>query len=268
MHESADFLRKEGVGHIDIGVILGSGLDKVYASLKEQVSIQYSQIAHMTETTAPGHSGVLRYGTIGEKRVLMFCGRFHYYEGHPMWRVVYPVRIMQAWGVRRVLVTAAAGGLNDAYRTGDLVLVTDHINLMPDNPLRGMTDSRLGERFPDMTNAYDIEWRQEILDLARETNITLRTGVYAALQGPSYETQAECELLRRAGADLVGMSVVPEIIAGVQAGIRMAAVCVISNMAWHAGTPQPTSAEQVLQQANASAEKLALLISEVCSKVN
>ena len=205
MHESASFLKQEGMGTADLGIILGSGLDEVHAMMEDQMSLEYASIPHMTGTTAPGHTGMLRFGRIGEKQVLVFCGRFHYYEGHPMWRVVYPVRIIQALGVPRILVTAAAGGLNDTYTTGDLVLVNDHINLMPDNPLRGLSDPRLGDRFRDMTDGYDKEWRHQIMSIAADLGITLKTGIYAGLQGPNLETQAECDFLRRVGADLLSV---------------------------------------------------------------
>jgi purine-nucleoside phosphorylase len=253
------------MGTADLGIILGSGLDEVHAMMEDQMSLEYDSIPHMTVTTAPGHTGMLRFGRIGEMQVLVFCGRFHYYEGHPMWRVVYPVRIIQALGVPRVLVTAAAGGLNDTYTTGDLVLVNDHINLMPDNPLRGLSDPRLGDRFPDMTDGYNKEWRHQIMSIAADLGITLKTGIYAGLQGPNLETQAECDFLRRVGADLVGMSVVPEIITGVQAGIRMAALCVISNMAWHGGKGGQSTVEEILAQAQSSAPVLASLIRAVCT---
>lgn len=265
MHESAAYLRARGVGKVDMGIILGSGLTAMNTILNEQCSFQYRDIPHLPVSGAPGHEGILRYGVIGEKSVLMFCGRLHYYEGYPMWHVAYPVRIMQALEVARAIVTAAAGGLNMEYLAGDLVLVTDHLNLMPDNPLRGLEDPRLGERFPDMTTAYNPAWRQRLLDGAQTAGIKLKTGTYAGLQGPSLETQAECAFLRSIGADLVGMSLVPEIITGVQAGIPMAAVCIVSNMAWHPGDTNPSTVPEILATAEAAAPMLASLINISCS---
>lgn len=250
---------------MDMGIILGSGLTAMNEILNELCAFEYGDIPHLPVSSAPGHQGILRYGFIGEKYVLMFCGRLHYYEGHAMWQVSYPMRIMQALHVPTVIVTAAAGGLNTEYMSGDLVMVTDHLNLMPDNPLRGLTDPRLGARFPDMTTAYDPTWQQRLLSAAQRAGIHLKSGVYAGLQGPSLETQAECAFLRSAGADLVGMSVVPEVITGVQAGIRMAAVCIVSNMAWHPGDSNPSTVSEILATADSAVPHLASLLKTYCS---
>jgi purine-nucleoside phosphorylase len=172
--------------------------------------------------------------------VLMFCGRLHYYEGYPMWRVAYPMRILQALEVKSALLTAAAGGLREDLKVGDLVLIRDHISLMPDNPLRGIIDPKLGDRFPDLTVAYNHAFASELKSAANREQIDLKEGVYAGLQGPSLETQAECNFLRFAGGDIVGMSIIPEVIIGVQAGIRMAALCVVSNLAWHPESLAPS----------------------------
>jgi purine-nucleoside phosphorylase len=260
MHESAEFICSRGIGKVDGGMILGSGLTAMNEILDEEYAIPYGEIPHLRVSGAPGHEGVLRYGSIGNKQVLMFCGRLHYYEGYPMWQVSYPIRIMQALEVQQVIVTAAAGGLNTDFSAGDLVLITDHINLMPDNPLRGLVDPRMGERFPDMTTAYDQTWQDLLLTAARTIGMDLKTGIYAGLQGPSLETQAECAFLRSAGADLVGMSVVPEVIAGVQAGIRMSAICIVSNMAWHPGDLNPSTVPEILATADAAVPRLTALI--------
>lgn len=265
MQESTDFLRQRGIAEVDLAIILGSGLGAVQNILDEEVSIRYSQIPHMPLSSAPGHEGVLRYGRIGSKRVLMFCGRIHYYEGFQMWQVVYPIRILQALQVQELIITAAVGGLNQDLRPGDLVVLTDHINLMPDNPLRGLVDDQLGERFPDMTVAYDPDLRSHLAAVADELGMVLKTGVYAALQGPSLETQAECAFLRQAGADVVGMSVVPEVITGVQARMRIAGVCVVSNMALHPGDQSPSTVENILATAAHAGDAMAVLIKGSCS---
>lgn len=260
MHESAEYIRSRGIGKVDAGIILGSGLAVMNEILDEEYAIPYGEIPHLRVSGSPGHEGMLRYGAIANKQVLMFCGRLHYYEGYPMWQVSYPIRIMQALGVPQVIVTAAAGGLNADFTSGDLVIVTDHINLMPDNPLRGLVDSRMGERFPDMTTAYDQSWQQLFKAASQAIGIDLKNGVYAGLQGPSLETQAECAFLRNVGADLVGMSVVPEVITGVQAGIRMSAICIVSNMAWHPGDRNPSTVPEILATAEAAVPRLAALI--------
>lgn len=267
MHESAAFLRDHGIGNVDVGIILGSGLAAMDAIIDVKVSIDYAEIPHLPHTGAPGHKGVLKYGKIGTCDVLMFCGRLHYYEGHPMWMVPYPVRVMQSLGVPRIVVTAAVGGLNTALAPGDLILITDHINLMPDNPLRGLVDPDLGERFPDMTNAYDPDLSLRLRSAAQSAGINLTSGVYASLQGPSLETQAECRFLQLMGADVVGMSVVPEVIAGVQAGILMAAICIVSNRALHPGDPTPSTVAEILSTADAAVPRLASLLKVFCSNI-
>ena len=265
MLESAAFLRSKGVGQVDTGMILGSGLGATDEILDTTIEIPYSKIPFLAQSGAPGHKGVLKYGDIGGMKALLFCGRLHYYEGYPMWQVSYPVRILQALRTPRAITTAAVGGLSDQMHPGDMVLITDHINLMPENPLRGVVDPRLGDRFPDLTRAYDPEWSAFLRKTADEQGITLKSGVYAALMGPSLETQAECGSLRAVGADVVGMSVVPEVITGVQAGIRMAAICIVSNRAWHGGVPMQSGVEEILAMAASRSQILATLLRASCS---
>jgi purine-nucleoside phosphorylase len=213
----------------------------------------------MPASGAPGHRGAVIYGTLGGKNVLVFSGRSHYYEGYALWQVSFSMRIMQALGVPRALVTAASGGLADHLETGDLMLVTDHLNFLPDHPLRGISDPRLGERFVAMSNAYDEEWGQSLIDSATDLGIQLRSGVYACVPGPSLETQAECRWLRDAGAHVVGMSIVPEVIVGVQAGIRMAAIATVANMAWHPGG-EDASVPEILAASARAAEHVKTLL--------
>jgi purine-nucleoside phosphorylase len=266
MQESATYLRAQGVGNVDIGIIAGSGLSEIHNILDTPLVIPYADIPHLPVSGAPGHAGVLRYGKVGNADILIFCGRLHYYEGYPLWQVAYPVRILQALTAPCALVTAAVGGLNTDFEAGELMLVTDHLNLMPDNPLRGLDDPRLGERFPDLTTAYDPELRQILLDAAQHSDVLLRTGVYAGLQGPSLETQAECFFLRQAGADVVGMSVVPEVITGVQAGIRMASVCIVANMAWHPGEETKSVVSEILKTADSAVPRLSAIVKHWCRK--
>lgn len=264
MHESADFLRSKGVGAIDVGIILGSGLSDVGREIDDAISIPYPEIPYMPASGAPGHEGVLRYSRMGAHRVLVFSGRLHFYEGYPMWQVAYPVRILQALGVPRLLTTAAVGGLSDKVKQGDLMLLTDHLNLMPDNPLRGFPDPRLGDRFPDLSGVYDQKWGAKIMEKANTQGIPLKTGIYAGLAGPSFETQAECAMLRQMGADVVGMSIIPEVIVAAQAGIRVSACCVVANMAWHPETPVGMTAEEVLMSVREVTGKFSALIRTCC----
>lgn len=265
MLESAALLNQLGIVEVDLAIILGSGLNAIQEILEEKVAIRYAEIPHMPVSSAPGHEGVLRYGRIGNKRVLMFCGRIHYYEGFPMWQVVYPIRILQALHVPELIITAAVGGLNQDLQPGDLVMLTDHINLMPDNPLKGLVDNQLGERFPDLTVAYSPELRRQLAEVSDKLGIALKSGVYVAVQGPSLETQAECVFLKQAGGDVVGMSVVPEVITGVQAGMRVSAICVVSNMALHPGDQTPSTVENILATAALAGSKMAGLIKASCS---
>lgn len=232
MHTSAAWLRTRGIGGADLGIILGSGLGELSNVLSDRISIPYSEIPHMPRTGVVGHAGVLEYGTLGKRRVLMFRGRLHFYEGHQMWKVTYPMRLLQVLGVPDVLLTAAVGGVSQRVSAGDLVLITDHINLMGDNPLRGIDSAGLGDRFVEMRGGYHSAWRAEIRQAAERAGVQVGEGVYAAMGGPSLETPAECRFLNLIGADVVGMSVVPEVIVGVQAGIRMAALCVVTNINW------------------------------------
>lgn len=265
MHQSAEFLHARGIEDVDVGVVLGSGLTAVQDLLEETVSIPYCEIPHMPVSGAPGHEGVLRYGKIANRKVLMFCGRLHFYEGLPMWRITYPMRILQALQVKSSILTAAAGGLQEDLKVGDLVLIRDHISLMTDNPLRGIIDSKLGERFPDLTTAYNPSLAEELKIAASLQGIELKPGVYVGLPGPSLETQAECNFLRLVGGDVVGMSVIPEVIVGVQAGIRMAAMSIVSNLAWHPGDLAPSKVDEILETAAVASVRISSVLQCWCS---
>lgn len=214
-----------------LGVILGSGLGAFANLLENKLVIPYKEIPHFPVSTVEGHAGQLVFGEVHGKPVVVMQGRFHFYEGYSMGEVTFPVRIMQVLGTTGLIVTNAAGGINTAYRAGDLVLLRDHINLMGDNPLRGANLSSLGPRFPDLSESYDLEWRQKALNIARDIGIQPQEGVYAAMSGPSYETPAEIRYLRTVGADLVGMSTVPEVIVANHAGMRVLGITCVTNMA-------------------------------------
>ncbi|WP_206812789.1 purine-nucleoside phosphorylase [Paradesulfitobacterium ferrireducens] len=230
----------------EIGIILGSGLGGFASLIDEKTVIPYKEIPHFPISTVEGHAGQLVFGKVSGKSVVAMQGRFHYYEGYNMQEVTYPVRVMQVLGATGLIVTNASGGINPAYRPGDLVLIRDHINLMGENPLRGANLSSLGPRFPDLSEAYDLEWRQKVLPLAQELGITPQEGIYAALSGPSYESPAEIRYLRTIGADLVGMSTVPEVIVANHGGMRVLGISCVTNMA--AGIlPQKLSHAEVIE---------------------
>lgn len=214
-----------------VGVILGSGLGAFADSLAGLVKIPYGELPHLPSSKVVGHAGNLCFGTVEDVPVVCMQGRVHYYEGHPLWQVVHGARTMARLGVGCVLVTNAAGGLVPTWSAGDLMVVTDHLNLMFTSPLIGPNEDSLGTRFPDMTHAYDPELRSRVLGVAAEAGISLRHGVYAGLPGPSYETPAEIRMLASLGAHAVGMSTVPEVIALRHMRTRVAALSCVTNLA-------------------------------------
>lgn len=224
------FVRGLGRPEPRVGVVLGSGLGAFGDTLADVEKIPYDAVPEMPRSAVVGHAGNLCLGRVGAVEVACLQGRVHAYEGHPLERVVFGVRLLAQLGCRAVLLTNAAGGISQEFAAGDLMLIVDHLNLMGRNPLVGPNDER-GPRFPDMTCAYDAELAGAARQAARETSVSLREGVYAAMLGPSYETPAEIRMLRTVGADAVGMSTVPEVIALRQRGVRVGAVSCITNLA-------------------------------------
>ena len=229
-----------------IGLVLGSGLGAFADSLTHATRIPYSEIPAFPQSTAIGHAGQMVLGNAGEVPVAAMQGRVHLYEGYSPQEVTFPIHVFGRMGIRAVILTNAAGGINLGYSQGALVVISDHINLQGVNPLVGPNDDRLGVRFPDMSQAYSREYRQIAREEAAKLNIPQNEGVYAGLLGPSYETPAEIEYLRRIGADLVGMSTVAEVIAAQHMGIKVLAISCVTNMA--AGIlDQPLSHEEVME---------------------
>ena len=219
-----------------VGVILGSGLGPFADTLTGLVKVPYQELPHLPASKVVGHDGNLCFGYVGEVPVVCMQGRVHYYEGHPLWQVVHGARTMARLGVTCVLVTNAAGGLEAGWSAGDLMIISDHLNLMFQHPLLGPNEDALGTRFPDMTNAYDPTLRAQLAEVSKAEGLPLREGVYAGLTGPSYETPAEIRMLRVLGAQAVGMSTVPEVIALRHMRVRVAALSCITNMAAGLGT--------------------------------
>jgi len=229
-----------------VAIVLGSGLGGFADEMTDAVRISYNDIPHFARSTAVGHAGQLVLGNIGAWPVVVMQGRVHLYEGYPVHSVVFPMRVFSRMGVRAVILTNAAGGINLEYGQGRLVVIKDHINLQGQNPLVGPEDPNLGLRFIDMTQAYSKSYRQIALEAGKRLGIPLGEGVYAAVLGPSYETPAEIRFLRTIGADLVGMSTVPEVIVARQMGIKVLAISCVTNMA--AGTTDaPINHEEVLE---------------------
>ncbi len=213
-----------------IGIILGSGLGGLVNEVEITEKISYSDIPDFPVSTVEGHSGYLIFGRLGGREVVVMQGRFHYYEGYDMDKVTFPVRVMKFLGVETLLVSNAAGGMNPDFEVGDLMVITDHINLQPEHPLCGKNDSRLGPRFPDMSRTYDAALYTRCLDIAKERGIKLHTGVYVGVQGPTFETPAEYKMFRILGGDAVGMSTVPEIIVARHMNMRCFAMSVITDL--------------------------------------
>ena len=228
---AANFLRAKTPLRPKIAMVLGSGLGAFADELTDAIRIHYSQISGFPRSTAVGHSGQMVIGTSGAVPVAVMQGRVHLYEGYSPAEVTFPIRVLGRMGIHALILTNAAGGINLEYKQGALVIVSDHINLQGQNPLVGPNDERFGPRFPDMTQAYHKPYRTLALDAARKLSKTVHEGVYAALLGPSYETPAEIRYLRTIGADLVGMSTVPEVIVARQMGMKILAISCVTNMA-------------------------------------
>ena len=230
MRAAAEFLRARGIERPTAGLILGSGLDQLVEQITPRASVPYQDIPHFPVSTVAHHAGELIYGSFAGLDVLAMKGRVHYYEGYSMQEVVFPVRVMKALGIDLLVLTSAVGGLNPLFREGDLVTVVDHINLMGDNPLIGPNDDELGPRFPDMSEPYDRRLIELAVGAGMREGITLHRGVLAGVAGPTLETRAEYRFLRMIGADVVGMSMVPEDLAAVHAGMRVLGLCVVTDM--------------------------------------
>jgi purine-nucleoside phosphorylase len=249
MHRAVEYIRTVTKAEPRVAVVLGSGLGAFAEELDDAVSIPYSAIPGWPVSTAAGHAGKLVFGKLGQLDVAVMAGRAHLYEGYTPAQVTMGVRALHRLGVESIVFTNASGGINLSYSQGALVLISDHINLQGSNPLIGPNDDSEGPRFPDMTEAYSAAYRAKAHSVARELGIELQEGVYAALSGPNYETPAEIRFLRTIGADLVGMSTVPEVIVANHAGIQVLAISCVTNMA--AGIlPQKLDHKEVMETAD------------------
>ena len=247
-----------------VGLILGSGLGAAAAALTDTVTIPYESIPHFAKSTAHGHAGQLVCGLLAGVPVVVMEGRMHAYEGYPLAQITFPVRVLKRLGAELLIVTNACGGLNPQFRTGDIMVIDDHINLMNDNPLVGINDERLGPRFPDMSAPYTPELIDRALEVARQENFVAHRGVYVAVTGPNLETRAEYRFLRGIGADVVGMSTVPEVIAAVHAGLRVLGLSVITDMCLPDHLEVAT-VEKILAVARSAEPKLrAIITAAVC----
>ncbi len=243
---AARLIRARWSEDIRVALILGSGLGAFADDLQDAVPIPYEEIPGFARSTVEGHAGRLVLGRVGGVALAAMQGRFHYYEGYSFEEVVFPIRVLGLLGIKALILTNAAGGINVAFEQGSLMVISDHMNLMGVNPLRGKNDERFGTRFPDMSEVYARDYQEIAVEEGRGMNIELRRGIYAALSGPSYETPAEIRMLRTLGADAVGMSTVPEAVIARQMGIKILGLSCITNMA--AGVfDQPINHQEVIE---------------------
>ncbi|MCB0484293.1 MAG: purine-nucleoside phosphorylase [Flavobacteriales bacterium] len=230
IHKAADYLRFMGIETPDVGIVLGTGLGALADKIEVAIRVPYEDIPFFPTSTVEFHKGRLIFGTLYGKKVLAMQGRFHLYEGYSAAQVVFPIRVMRQLGIKKLLLSNAAGGLNPIFNKGELMCIIDHINLLPDNPLRGANPDALGPRFPDMSAPYSVAMNKLLEDAANRKGIKLHKGVYASVMGPNLETRAEYRFLKKIGADAVGMSTVPEVIAARHMSMECCAISVITDL--------------------------------------
>ena len=267
IQESVDFVKgKQGLTP-KVGLVLGSGLGEFAETARDKTLCDYASIPHFKGSGIEGHAGRLVLGRISDTPCAIMQGRIHYYEGHSMEEVVYPVRVLCALGVKTVILTNAAGGINPDFKAGDLMVIRDQINLMGAHPLRGDNDERLGPRFPDMSRLYEPELVSFAMDTLKAIGLDAKSGVYAGLSGPSYETEAEVRMLAKLGADAVGMSTVPEAIAARHMGVKVAGISCITNLACGVGGQADLNHEEVTETANRVKESFKALLTGIMGRL-
>ncbi|MCE2615915.1 purine-nucleoside phosphorylase [Phocaeicola oris] len=264
IRETAAFLKQKMHTNPKTAIILGTGLGRLANDISDSYCISYKDIPNFPVSTVEGHAGQLIFGKLGGKDIVAMEGRFHFYEGYNMKQVTFPVRVMNELEIKTLFVSNASGGTNPAFNVGDLMIITDHINFFPEHPLNGPNIGD-GPRFPDMSEAYDKGLIKLALEIAKDKNIAVQQGVYLGTQGPTYETPAEYKMFRLLGADAVGMSTVPEVIVANHCGIKVFGVSVITDMGVE-GRIQKISHEDVQKAANASEEKMTVIMSEMIKR--
>lgn len=263
--QTADYIRSQVSDIPTTAIILGTGLGALVDHITDKKFIPYKDIPNFPVSTVEGHSGNLIFGKLGDKRVMAMQGRFHYYEGYDMKAVTFPVRVMRALGIDTLYVSNAAGGMNKEFRVGDIMIITDHINLFPENPLRGKNYNELGPRFPAMTEAYDHKLIALADEIAARLGIRVMHGVYVGTPGPTFETPAEYEYFRIIGGDAVGMSTVPEVIVARHGGMRVFGVSVITDLGGKDVTEVPTH-EEVQRAAEAAQPHMMTIMKELVAR--
>jgi len=266
IREAATVIRTFCKRRPTVGIILGTGLGRLADDVKRRTVIPYAEIPHFPQPTVASHAGELVVGQLAGRTVATLAGRFHYYEGYSMQEITLPVRVLRALGAKVLIVSGAAGGMNPQFRQGDLLVIEDHINLMGDNPLIGPNDDSLGPRYPDMSRPYDPKLMDLALQAALKMGVRCHSGVYVAVAGPNLETRAEYRFLRAIGADVVGMSVVPEVIVAVHSGLRVLGMAVVTDMCLPDAL-RPGDIAEIIRTANAAEPKMTAIVEKVIAKM-
>jgi purine-nucleoside phosphorylase len=262
VQETVNYIKEKTGFTPEYGVILGSGLGSFTEDIQIEFTLPYSEIPNFPVSTVQGHKGALVFGTIGDKKVVAMQGRFHFYEGYDMKQVTFPVRVMKYIGVTKLIVSNASGGVNPNYEVGSIILINDHINMMPEHPLRGKNDERFGPRFVNMSEPYSRAMINKAKSIAKENAITVQDGVYMGLQGPTFETLSEYRMVKKIGADCVGMSTVPEVIVARHMELETFGLSVITDMG-DEDNIEEVNHEEVLKAAQAAEPYVRLLIREL-----
>lgn len=263
IQETLAFLKTKTDFQPRFGIILGTGLGDLIKDIVPVCEIPYSEIPHFPVSTVEGHSGKLIFGTIGKTPIVAMSGRFHYYEGYSMKQVTFPVRVLKFLEIERLIISNVSGSVNPDYEAGDVVFIRDHINMQPENPLRGENDERLGPRFPDMLNTYDRELNALGMVLAKEQNLEAHEGVYLGLQGPNLETPAEYRFANIIGADVIGMSTVPEVLVARHMSLPILVISIVSNKCFPIEEIKATTIESVIELANQVTPKVCALVKDL-----
>jgi purine-nucleoside phosphorylase len=263
--ETTEFLKEKGIVNPEAGVILGTGLGALTSKIEIHLEIDYKDIPNFPVSTVEGHAGKLIYGEFGGKKIVAMKGRFHYYEGYSPEQIALPIRVLKFLGIRHLFLSNAAGGVNPTFQIGDIMIITDHINLLP-NPLVGQNDDRIGARFPDMSEAYDRSLIDKAVRIAGDNRISVRRGVYLGTSGPTFETPAEYKYFRTIGADSVGMSTVTEVIVARHMGLPCFAVSIITDLGFE-GKIEYTTHETVQREAEKAEARMTTLMTELISSL-
>lgn len=266
INETLNVIRSYTKDEFPVGIILGTGLGALVKEIKVEHEIDYADLPHFPLSTVESHQGKLIFGSVNGQKVVAMQGRFHYYEGYTMKQITYPVRVMKFLGVKTLLVSNACGGMNPDYRKGDLMLMVDHINLLGDNPLIGKNEDELGPRFPDMSEPYSLELIKIAEEVAKENNIKVYKGVYIAVPGPNLETKAEYKFLRETGADVVGMSTIPENIVANHMGMKVFGMSIITDECFPE-TLQSVNVEEIIAAAMKAEPKMTLIMKEIIKRI-